>query len=160
MPEMLPFSDDPAVVQQCHDGTTFTRDFWMEDQIGAMVGASVSEYIHARTILGQLGGTRPRHSYVMGPDDPGTYWNEALTSPGTNGWNPRGATYYYDPFLDDGANYANWIACGCPKHNQYGEWAHGGLPLGYVEETWVGPRDRNLNQPGWPGSVRRGRHRK
>lgn len=132
-----------------HDGTTFTRDFWQEDRVGAQAGALVEVYNEVNLMLGMTGGASARgpENYVVKPG-PFERWNEATTSPGTPvefggpGWNPLGATYRYDYTQDHSYNAAVWTDAGCPKANAYGSWANGGLPLSYVEWTWQNPRSR------------------
>jgi hypothetical protein len=141
------------------DGKYFARDFWMKGLLGAMVGASVADYNQANIILGMLGGTKPRELAVVGPDVEGLPWNEVMTSPGTIGWNPLGASYAYNNQLSASDNYAAWIAAGAPKVNALGKWANGGLPQAYVEETWKHPSERDLDQPGFPGAGKKNRGR-
>ena len=140
------------------EGKVFVRDFYMTDRIGAQAGASVSDYEMATVLLGgPLGaigqvadGRKPAHLFVVGPDDPSQPWNAVMTSPGTIGWNPRGAFYQYDPYLPAGANFYAWCQAGAPKSNDLGNWANNGLPLAYVQETWKHPLERDLYQPGFP----------
>jgi len=139
------------------DGRYFARDFWMKGLVGAMAGASVSDYNEVNIRRGMLGGEQPRETFIVGPDVEGLNANEVVTSPGTIGWNPLGASYAYNPQLSMGENARNWYAAGAPKVNGYGVWGGMGLPQAYIEETWKHPSVRNLNQPGWPGSVRRRR---
>ena len=143
------------------DGLVFASDFWMVDRMGAQKGALVADYEMALVVLGSLGtlSARGAHNVVVGPDDPSVAWNGVMTSPGTIGWNPRGATYAYDPFLPAAANYSAWLQSGCPKRNAQGDWANNGLPLAYVQETWKGVTERNLDQPGFPRAGKRGRWR-
>ncbi len=138
------------------DGRYFARDFWMKGLVGAMVGASVSDYNEINIRRGMLGGEH-RETVVVGPDVEGLNANEVVTSPGTIGWNPLGASYAYNPQLSPSENARNWYAAGAPKVNAYGVWGSQGLPQAYIEETWKHPSVRNLNQPGWPGSIRRRR---
>lgn len=139
------------------DGKFFKEDFWMLDRLGAQKGALVADYEWANIILGQGGflSARGAHNCVVGPDDPNVAWNGVMTSPGTIGWNPWGATYQYNPLLPSSANLHAWIASGCPKVNAFGDWGNNGLPLGYVQETWKDVRYRDLDQPGWPGTGRK-----
>lgn len=143
-PELLEFGPIPP---EYVDPSTnlFVKDFWMKNRIGAMIGASMSDYIHAQAVYGFLGGI-PRHLRVVGPDVEGLDWNGVMTSPGTNGWIPEGAEYRYSKDLDAGGNYTAWVAAGAPKYNKYGTWATQGLPQAYVEETWKHPSDRDLSQ--------------
>lgn len=152
------------------DGRLFARDFYQEDRVAAQAGALVADYLEAIFRIGLTGAADtdpsparpPAHCFVVGPDDATKLPNEVMTSPGTIGWNPYGARYRYDPQQLDAVNRWAWIAAGCPKRNEFGEWAHGGVPLGYVMETWKHNSDpsKDLHQPGWPGSVPRGRHRR
>ncbi len=139
------------------DGAHFARDFYMVDRVGAMAGASVAEYFTWTFNLGVHGmfSQIPAHNYVLKPDSE----NDAgvITSPGSpdcvdaNGdlWNPLGASYMYQPFLKN-LNFTLWIRAGCPKHNDFGDWANQGVPQAYVDETWKHPLERDLYQPGFP----------
>lgn len=151
--------DAGSVIQPYHDGTTFTQDFWMEDRLGAMKGALVSVYNEANVRLGIMGAAAARgaENYVVKPG-PFERWNEALTSPGTNGWNPLGAAYRYDYTQDASFNRAMWLQAGCPKENVYGQWADGGLPLAYVQWSWENPTTRGDSPMSGRGGYR-GRHR-
>lgn len=149
------------------DKRLFARDFYMQDRVAAQAGALVADYQDAVMRIGLSGAADtdpsparpPAHCFVVGPDDPNKLPNEVMTSPGTLGWNPLGDRYRYDPWQSAEVNRWAWIAAGCPKHNQWGEWAHGGLPLEYVQASWIHGRER-IKEPGWPGSVRRERHRR
>lgn len=121
----------------------FIKDFWMKNRVGAMVGASVADYKAANAIPY---GKKPRHMAVVGPDVEGLNWNEVMTSPGTNGWIPAGATYQWNKNLTPDQNFDFWVASGAPKSNQFGRWATAGMPQAYVEETWKHPSARNLAQ--------------
>lgn len=130
------------------DTQLFVRDFWMRGRVGAMVGASVKEYNQANIILGAIStGYRPRETYVLGPDVPDKLWNETLTSPGSNGWNPAGAEYRFDPELKSHEVFQSWIAAGCPKQNKYGDWSQSGRPIAEYNESWAnwGSSRANLN---------------
>ena len=141
--------DTGSAIAAYHDGTTFTRDFWQEDRVGAMAGALVEVYNEANLMLGMTGAASARgaDNYVVKPG-PFDRWSDATTSPGTPtthggpGWNPLGATYRYDYSMDHPYNAAVWTDAGCPKANAYGEWANGGLPLAYVQWTWENPTTR------------------
>jgi hypothetical protein len=132
-----------------HDGTAFTRDYWVEDRIGAQAGALVEVYNEVNLMAGMtgMGAARGRDNIVVKPG-PFDRWSDATTSPGTPtthggpGWNPLGATYRYDYSMDHPFNAAVWTDAGCPKANGYGEWANGGLPLAYVRWTWENPTTR------------------
>lgn len=151
------------------DGKSFAKDFYMVNRLAAMVGASVDDYNKMNIMLGVGGffgqpgdGRKPAHMFVVGPDDPDKLPNEVMTSPGTPvelggpGWEPRGAYYRYDPEYDAGTNFMSWVLAGAPKDNYLGSWANGGLPLGYVQETWK-LQGRDFNRPGWPGYHSQGR---
>lgn len=140
----------------------FARDFYMVGRLGAQAGATVADYEQALVLLGGPLGSLSAlgaENFVVGPDDPTVAWNGVMTSPGTIGWNPWGATYRYNPMLTASENRHAWIASGCPKSNAYGEWGSGGLPQRYVEETWKHPLERDLNQPGFPNYRKGGRGR-
>lgn len=152
------------------DGLHFATDFFMTDRMAAMAGASVAEYGRINVELGSRGafgniadGRKPAHLFVLKPDSPDDAG--VMTSPGTpdcvdgsgNVWNPLGASYIYDPTLRS-YNFVLWCRAGAPKWNDFGDWSQSGVPLGYYEETWKGVKDRDLNQPGWPG-YRPGGHR-
>lgn len=145
------------------DGAHFAQDFWMRDRMAAMAGASVAEYGLWNLALGMRGafgtvegGRKPAHLFVLKPDDPSD--GGVMTSPGTPdcGWMPAGASYIYDPSLRN-LNFLIWCRAGAPKWNDYGDWSQSGVPLAYVQETWRGVNERNLNQPGWPGTGRKRR---
>lgn len=137
------------VIAPYHDGTSFTKDFWMDDRVGAQTGAYVSVYneVNLKAGMTGMGAARGRDNIVVRPG-PFARWNEAITSPGTPeshggpGWNPLGATYRYDHRMDHSYNAAVWMEAGCPSDNAYGSWANGGLPLAYVEWTWLNPESR------------------
>ena len=141
--------DAGEVIKPYHDGTTFTRDFWMEDRVGAMQGALVEVYNKVNLMLGVTGAASARgpENYVVKPGQ-FAQWNEATTSPGTPvayggpGWNPLGATYHYDYSQGHPFNAAVWAQCGYPRDNDYGHWADGGLPYEYVRWTWENPATR------------------
>ncbi len=128
--ELQPYVEGPAgeVIAPYTDGTVFVRDLYQSGRVAAMVGASVREYLEANTILSRT-GFDALETHVLGPDQPGKYWHEVMTTSGDIGWNPRGAAYYWVDHFDDQQNAANWIACGRPRRNQYGEWADQGVPV-------------------------------
>ena len=103
--------------------TVFTKTFWMNGRVGACVGASVKEYAEVSVLLGMLStGYRPRHTWVLLADDPNLSSNQSLSSPGDLGWNPKGATYFYDTNLKPDQNFQNWVDAGCPKKNGFGKY--------------------------------------
>lgn len=131
--ELQPYIDGQIgdIVNPLIEGGVFVRDFYMEDRVAAMAGASAKEYNEANLILGASGfgsSGRPLHTHVLGPDEPGGYWHESIVTPADIGWNPRGASYFWHPSLDDAQNAANWVACGCPSSNAYGDWEDQGVP--------------------------------
>lgn len=144
-PELLEFGPIPADVIDL-ETQLFVKDFWMKNRVGAMIGASVADYNQAQIILGWAHGEKPLHLYIVGPDVEGLTWNEVMTSPGSNGWMPEGEEYNWDKTIGHSGNFARWIAMGAPKSNKYGNWANNGLPLEYVQETWIHPSERNLEQ--------------
>ena len=129
--ELQPYVEGPAgdviAPYLSADGKTFARDFYMKDRVSAMVGASVREYEEANVILSRE-GFDALETHVLGPDEPGRYWHEVITTSADAGWNPRGANYFWVEWIGDNQNAANWIACGRPRVNQYGEWADQGVP--------------------------------
>ena len=146
-----PYVPGPAgevVAPYIEDGV-FVRDFWQDDRVGAMKGALASVYEEVNLMLGVTGAAAARgpENYVVKPG-PFERWNEATTSPGTPvshggpGWIAAGAAYRYDYTQDHAYNAAVWTQAGCPKANEFGEWANGGLPLAYVEWTWANPASR------------------
>lgn len=141
------------------EGTAFARDFWMDDRVGAMQGALVEVYHEVVFMSGVTGAASARgaENIVVKPG-PFDRWNESTTSPGTLGWNPAGLTYRYDYNFDHTWNHHIWIESGCPKKNAYGEWAHGGLPLSYVQWTWENPSTRGESP--MPRRNHRNRHRR
>lgn len=164
-PQLQPYVEGTAgdVIKPylTEDGKHFARDFWMVDRLGAQMGALVDDYQMALVIMGGPVGSLSAigaHNAVVGPDDPSVAWNGVMTSPGTIGWNPWGATYRYNPLLTESENRHAWILSGCPKSNAYGQW-NGGLPQAYVDESWRGVNERDLSQPGFPGTGKGGRGR-
>ncbi len=159
-PELLDYN--AADINDYIDVATgkFHTDFWMRGRVGAMAGASVSEYNQANIVLAAIStGYRPRETYVMGPDDTGKTWSETLTTPGDNGWNPKGADYRFNGDLPADANFSAWIAAGCPKRNKYGDWSQNGRPISEYNNSWQQWRDRKLGgaDAGAGGRGHRGR---
>lgn len=140
--EFGPIPDDVFT----EDKKFFAKDFWMKGRVGAMAGASTNEYNTAQIVLGMLGGTKPKHMHILGPDVENLSWNEVMTSPGSNGWMPEGADYYWHRDFTPSQNFQLWVELGCPKSNQHGNWANNGYPLEYLQETWRGVNDRDLSQ--------------
>lgn len=161
-----PYVPGPAgevVAPYIEDGV-FVRDFWQDDRVGAMKGALAEVYEEVNLMLGGPTGAaaaRGADNFVVMPG-PFERWNEATTSPGTPashggpGWIAAGATYRYDYHEDHAYNAAVWTECGCPKANDFGQWANGGLPLGYVQFTWENPDTRGE----WPLRRRGGGRRR
>lgn len=144
------------------DGKTFVADFWMEHRVGAMIGASVKEYGEANFILSATGfdtETRPMHLHILGPDTDGTYWHESMTTPGDNGWEPRGKTYFWNPQFSDGQNNALWVSCGCPSKSDYGEWGDQGVPAELAAWRRLHPSEREPNTIPYKGRPGK-RHRR
>ena len=82
MDDYIP-GDAGSAIAAYHDGTTFTRDFWQEDRVGAMAGALVEVYNEANLMLGMTGAASARgaDNYVVKPG-PFDRWSDATTSPG------------------------------------------------------------------------------
>lgn len=118
----------------------FVQDFWMENRLGAMVGASTSDYEKANMRHGML-GSQMRHNYIV----TGNEVNK-MTTAGDNGWNPDGAEYRWVKGASEAANRKYWMNSGCPTKNRYGEWGPGGYPMAYVIESNKNPINRDLSQ--------------
>lgn len=143
MPQLQPFQAGPSALvcaPYLNDAKThFATDFWMENRIGAMTGASFLEYVQAVGV--NQFGARPPHTKVMGADIPGAGWTEAMTSAGDCGW-MDGESYEWLPLRSDPENFAAWVAAGCPSKNSKGEWGAQGFPLEYIKWTWLHPSVR------------------
>ena len=155
--ELQPYVEGPAgeVIAPYTDGTVFVRDLYQSGRVAAMVGASVREYLEANTILSRT-GFDALETHVLGPDQPGKYWHEVMTTSGDIGWNPRGAAYRFIEYFDEQQNAANWIACGRPRKNAHGEWGAGGLPMDYIQWSWESVKTRGDSplRPHGPGRRR------
>ena len=155
--DLQPYVEGPAgdAIADYHDGTVFTRDFYQSGRVAAMVGASVREYLEANVILSRT-GFDALETHVLGPDQPGKYWHEVMTTSGDIGWNPRGAAYRFIEYFDEQQNAANWIACGRPRKNAHGEWGAGGLPMDYIQWSWESVKTRGDSplRPHGPGRRR------
>lgn len=141
MPQLLPFVAGPGLIVSAdyHDGKVFTKDFWMENRVGAMAGASIFDY--ASAVAGIPGGSIPQHTRVVGPDLPDAGWIAVMTTTGDCGW-VDGSEYAFDPEQSDLANFNAWVAAGCPSKNAKGEWGAHGYPMSYIRWTWQNPSTR------------------
>lgn len=128
VPQLQEWKDGPVgdfVNPIIKDGI-FIDNFYMQGRVSAMKGASAKEYQEANMTLGYL-GTPYRETHVLGPDEPNKYWSQVIRTSGDLHWNPRWNTYAWSPYLTAQENAENWMRCGRPHKNQFGEWRDGGV---------------------------------